>query len=171
MDKKIHKKVNVLETICVLVGIVCMSTSAMLRGSMIQGLSIYQTMLMIIGLVAEIVVVSVELMLFHLENKKMKFLTVAYYVMEVVTIMLMNARIPFSGLLVLTLFSIAKNIYRVQQVEVIYKPLGYYELCKKFGIKVKKPRKARSMATKKNAVPVKERKSRSAAKSGEPNYA
>ena len=83
--------------------------------------------------------------------------------------MFMNAFIPFSGLFVLIAFSIAKNVFRVTKVDEIYKLLGYYELCKKYGIKVKKPRKARTTAVKKATVPVKKTK-RSSAKE-EPTFA
>ncbi len=85
--------------------------------------------------------------------------------------MLVNTTIPFSGLLVVTTFSIVKNLFRVFKVDMIYKPLGYYELCKKFGIKVKKPRRARASATKKSTTPVKSPAKRKTTKSREPEYA
>ncbi len=72
------------------------------------------------------------------------------------------------GLFVLVLFSLAKNTYRIMNVDNIYKFLGYYELCKKFGIKVKKPRKVRAAVTRKKTTTVKSPK-RSAAE--EPTFA
>ncbi len=169
MDKKIHKNLNVIETCCVLVGIVCLLCAAMMHfGEAIS--SIYTNFLMIIGIIAEVVVVSIELMFLHLENIKYKIITCGYLILELIAIMIMNAIIPFSGLLILTGFSIMKNIYRISNVELIYKPLGYYELCKKFGIKVKRPRKKRATAIKKKVVPVRNTK-RSTSKTREPNYA
>jgi len=171
MDKKLHKTLNIVETICVLVGISCISFAAMLHfGEGIQGLNVYQTLLFVFGILSEIAVVSIELFFFHLETLPYKFITSAFYITELVVIMIMNMIIPFSGLLVLTTFSIIKNVYRVSHVSTMYPLLAYYELCKKFGIKVKRPRKARATAIKKNAVPVKRTK-RSTTKTREPNYA
>lgn len=169
MDKKIHKNLNVIESCCVLVGIICIICAAMLHfGENVS--SLFNSFLLLIGVIAEVAVVSIELMFLHLETIKYKFITIGYLIMELVCIMFMNATIPFAGLLVLTLFNILKNIYRIFNVELIYKPLGYYELCKKFGIKVKRPRKARATAVKKNVAPVRNTKRRTA-KTREPNYA
>lgn len=138
----------------------------------IRGFNIYNILLFVIGMIAEVGFVSIELILFHLENRTFKFLSVGYYIIELVLVMLVNATIPFSGLVVLTLFSIMKNIFRTLKVDVIYKPLGYYELCKKFGIKVKKPRKTRVSTNKKSTAGVKSTgKAKSSAKSREPEYA
>lgn len=172
MDQKIHKKLNVMETICVLLGISCLCLAAVLHYHMgIPGANIYQILLMVVGIIAEVLVVSTELMLFHLETLPYKFLTAGYYIAELVMIMLMNALVPFAGLLVLTIFSISKNVFRMMKVEVIYERLGWYELCKKFGIKVKKPRKARVTATKKKAPAKNKAKAKVGSKTREPNYA
>jgi len=173
MDKKIHKKINIMETVLVLVGISCMCLAAVLHfHEGIRGFNIYNILLFVIGLMAEVGFVSIELILFHLENRTFKFLSVGYYIMELVLVMLINATVPFSGLVVLTLFSIIKNMFRTLKADVIYKPLGYYELCKKFGIKVKKPRKARVSTNKKSTATVKSTgKTKSSAKSREPEYA
>ena len=170
MDKIIHKKLNIIEASCVLIGIACLLVSATLHfGETIKFYAFYQDVLGLIGILLEAVVVSIELMLFHLENKQYKFMTIGYYLLELVCIMFSNAAIPFMGLLVLTIFVIAKNIYRILNVEVIYKTLGYYELCKKFGIKVKKPRKARTTVTRKKTVTA--RTPKRAASQEEPTYA
>ena len=71
----------------------------------------------------------------------------------------------------LTTFSIVKNVFRLWKVDIIYRPLGYYELCKKYGIKVKKPRKARVSATKKKTTTVKSPAKRKTTKRREPEYA
>lgn len=153
-----------------LFGIVCLLVSATLHfNESIWGYKVIQDLIGLVGIIAELVVVSIELMLFHLENKQYKFFTVGYYIIELVCIMFLNAAVPFMGLLVLTIFSIGKNIYRVLNVDSIYKTLGYYELCKKFGIKVKKPRRARVTATKKKTVTAKRPKRATAQE--EPTYA
>ncbi len=169
MNKTIHNKVNIVETVCVLVGITCMFLAAMFRTG--EYMYIAKPILFTIGMLMEVVVVSIELILFHLETIPYKFASVGFYVLELVLTMLVNTTIPFSGLLVVTTFSIVKNLFRVFKVDMIYKPLGYYELCKKFGIKVKKPRKARASATKKSATPVKSPAKRKTTKSREPEYA
>ena len=169
MEQKLHKKINIVETVCVLVGITCLFLAAMFRTG--EYMYIAKPILGIIGIIMEIVVVSIELMLFHLETIPYKFASVGFYVLELVLTMLVNISIPFSGLLIVTTFSMIKNIFRVLKVEVIYKPLGYYELCKKFGIKVKKPRKARVTATKKSTKSVKSPAKRKSTKSAEPEYA
>ena len=56
-----------------------------------------------------------------------------------------------------------------EAVDKIYQFYGYYELCKKFGIKVKRPRKARVTVTKKMTTPVKKTKRSSTTE--EPTYA
>ena len=170
MDKIINKKLNIIEASCVLFGIVCLLVSATLHFSeSIWGYKVIQDLIGLVGMIAEAVVVSIELMLFHLENKQYKFMSVGYYIIELVCIMFANALVPFMGLLVLTVFSIGKNVYRVLNVDSIYRTLGYYELCKKFGIKVKKPRKARVTATRRKTVTAKSPKRTAAAK--EPTYA
>ncbi len=169
MNKAIHKKVNIVETVCVLVGITCMFLAAMFRTG--EYMYIAKPILFTIGIIMEVVVVSIELILFHLELIPYKFASVGFYVLELVLTMLVNTTIPFSGLLVVTTFSIVKNLFRIFKVDMIYKPLGYYELCKKFGIKVKKPRKARASATKKSTTPVKSPAKRKTTKSREPEYA
>ena len=169
MDKKIHKNLNVIECCCVLIGIICIICAAMIHFGETTS-TIYNTFLFIVGIIAEVIVVSIELFFLHLETIKYKLISIGYFIAELVAIMFMNAAIPFAGLLVLTLFSIMKNIYRVSNVELIYKRLGYYELCKKFGIKVNRPRKARTAAVKKSVTPVRSTK-RSTAKTREPNYA
>ena len=165
MDKKLHKNLNIIEISSVLVGILCIGCAAMLRYT---NTKIITGMLAIIGILAEVTVVSIELMLFHLENKQYKFITIGYFLLEVLLIMLVNIKFPFMGLFVLVLFSLAKNTYRIMNVDNIYKFLGYYELCKKFGIKVKKPRKVRAAVTRKKTTTVKSPK-RSAAE--EPTFA
>lgn len=122
-----------------------------------------------IGSIVELVVISIELLLFHLETKKYKLFTIVFYILDLLTLMFMNAHLPFSGLLVIMIFCIVKNAFRIIKVEEIYQPLGYYELCKKYGIKVKKPRKARVSASKKVTIPTKGKKKVSVQK--EPNYA
>ena len=169
MNKAIHKNVNIVETLCVLVGITCMFLAFLLRIG--EYMNIVKPILFTIGIMAEVVVVGVELILFHLETLPYKFAFVGFYVLELVLTMLVNTTIPFSGLIVLTTFSIMKNLFRIWKVDTIYKFYGYYELCKKFGIKVKKPRKARASATKKATTPVKAPAKRKAAKATEPNYA
>ena len=169
MDKNLHKKLNIIETSCVLAGITCMLSAAMMH--MGTRLSVLNVLFMMVAVLVEVTIVSIELILFHLEEVPYKALSIGYYVVELVATMLVNATIPFSGLIVLTTMSILKNVFRVLNVDKIYKRLGYYELCKKFGIKVKKPRKARVVATKKATTPVKNPAKRKQTKSTEPNYA
>lgn len=120
--------------------------AALHNGGDISGIKIYNSMLFFIGVIAEVAVVSIELLLFHLLEFKYKFLTVAYYIVELLLAVWVNIMIPFAGIVVLTTFSIIKNVFRVFAVERVYKFLGYYELCTKFGIEVKKPRRTRKKA-------------------------
>lgn len=166
MNKKIHKKVNIIETVCVLVCVLCMSVSAILHANKVF---MFNPALLIVSSIAEIFMIAIELMLFHLETIKYKFITIAFYVIELIMLMIVNMKVPFSGLIVLVTFSIAKNVFRIMKVEEIYQFLGYYELCKKFGIKVKRPRKARMSATKKVSTPVKNKKKASVKE--EPTFA
>ncbi|MBR3210955.1 MAG: hypothetical protein IKF71_03335 [Bacilli bacterium] len=166
MDKKIHKKLNMIETVCVIMCVICMSVAAIVHP---YQLALLKTLFLVIVSIAEILVISIELLLFYLETKKYKFITIAFYLIELLSLMLFNMNIPFSGLFVLTSFSILKNVFRVIKVEEIYPLLAYYELCKKYGIKVKKPRKPRASVAKKTAVPVKNKKKRSVKE--EPTFA
>ena len=146
---------NIVETACVLLGISCMLFALMLHnGESFQGINICNTLLQVFGMIFAAVVVSIELMLFHLQYIKFKFFTFVYYIVELLSIIWINSVIPFSGLIVITTFSILKNISRVFLVENIYLPLGYYELCKKFGIKVKKPVVRKKKATAKKSISV-----------------
>ena len=142
-----------------------MALATMLR---VHTLSIKPLFVMVASIL-EIVVISIELFFFHLETTKYKFFTVGFYVLDLLLLMFMNAHIPFSGLFVIAAFCILKGVFRILKVEEIYQFLGYYELCKKFGIKVKKPRKARVSASKKVTVPTKSRKKTSVKE--EPNFA
>lgn len=135
---------NIVESVCVLVGITCMIVAAALHyGEITSGIKIYNTIIFSIGILAEVGIVAIELLLFHLLEFKYKFFEVAYYIVELLLAVWINTIVPFGGIVVLTTFSIVKNVYRVFAVEKIYKFLGFYEICTKFGIKVKKPRRAR----------------------------
>lgn len=137
---------NIVESILVLVGITCMIIAAMLHHSEVtSALKIYNTILFVVGIVSEVGVVAIELLLFHLLEFKYKFFEAVYYIVEFILAVWVNVMIPFAGIVVLTGFSILKNIYRVLAVEKIYKFLGLYEFCKKFGIKIKKPRRSRKV--------------------------
>ena len=143
-----------------------MMTAALIQ---VHHIAILKSIFVLIGSLIELAVITIEFMLFYLETFRYRFITIAFFVVEVLVLMFMNAHIPFSGLLVLTAFSIMKNVFRVMKVDEIYRTLGYYELCKRYGIKVKKPRKARTTAVKKAVTPVKKTK-RSTAKE-EPTFA
>ena len=169
MDKKIHKKVILTEAICLFVGILCMFIGVLLHHSeSMSGIATYRRLLSIFGIVCEFIIVSIELFLFYLEEKKYKLFTVGYYVLELLCVMLFNFLVPFLGIFILISFNALKNIYRYFNVEYVYKRLGYYELCKKFGIKVKRPRRARATAVKKS-TPVK--KTKRSTRAEEPTYA
>ena len=159
MNKKVNEILNVVETICVLIVVSCMTFAIVLHyAENFSFLPFCMGGLQILGVLSTVIVVSIELFLFYLEVRKFRFFTVGYYVLELVTTMFVNSKFPFSGLVVLTSFSILKNVFRILQVEKIYQLRAFYEVCKKFGIKVKRPVVRRRKAV--SAVSVSEKNSK-----------
>ena len=121
--------------------------AALHHGEGIVHVNVYNTILFFIGIAAEITVVSIELFLYNLLEFKYKFFETFYYIIELLLAVWINSMIPFAGIIVLTTFSIMKNVFRIMAVEKIYKFAGFYELCMKFGIKTEKPKRKRKAVT------------------------
>ena len=149
MNKKINKRLNIIESVSLLVGIVCMLIGATLHhSSNISGIEIYNTLLFFVGVFAEIVVVSIELFLYYLMEFKYKFFETFYYILELVLSVWINSFAPFAVIIVLTVLHTIKNVFRILAVEKVYRFAGFYDVCMKFGIKTEKPKRKRKAASK-----------------------
>ena len=132
MNKVISKKLNTYEVVAVLYGILCIYAL-----SLIQSVY-YKELLVYVAIISEVLIVSIELFLFYLANLKNKFYTVGYYLIELFIIIYMNIKVPFIGLLFLLLFSLLKGFYRITNFDSIYVTNRLYNVCKKYGIKIKR---------------------------------
>lgn len=137
MNKKVNLILNITEMIGVLLGVGCIALTFLLRNSL--SFPTYRVGFETIGMISLVFVVSIELILFYLENKKYKFFSFLFYSFSFLFSIWMNSTILYSGLGIFMILCIIKNICRILFLDVIYRPLGYYELCRKFGIKVKRP--------------------------------
>ena len=163
MNKKLNLWLNISESILVglllIIGSIFYLTEA--------HFNLFGNILTIIGsmlLVAS--VVSIELFLLYLSSNKYKLILLGYYLLAAILVMVSNAIIPFFGIILLLVFSIGKNIYRIKNIDTIYVKEQLYDLCDMFNIKIKKERKKRTAisktkktvkttATKKRTVPAK----------------
>ena len=92
----------------------------------------------------ELVVVSIEVLLFFIYKTIYKFLYILYFIMEVVITLLINARFPFYGMVVIVGFSFLKAILRICFVKTIYIPKEFDYYLKIFHISTKKKKKKNS---------------------------
>ena len=76
--------------------------------------------------------VSIELFLFMLLTKKVKFIVVIYSLIEMITSILINSKIVFSAFIIFTVFYMIKSILRMIFAKKIYEPKKYEHYRKMF---------------------------------------
>ena len=85
-----------------------------------------------LGWISCFVYVSIELFLFMILTKKMKFIAIIYSLIEVTTSILINSKIVFSAFIIFTAFYMIKGILRMIFAKKIYEPKKYEHYRKMF---------------------------------------
>ena len=107
------------------------------------------------GAIFGLLFIAIELFLFILMNNKSKIIYSLYLIIDLIAVIYINSKFPFSALTVLIVFSIIKDLERVLLVEKIYIPKEFDYYCKMYGIKIKdfkKKRKTVSRVSKKKEI-------------------
>ncbi len=145
MNKKMHINLQIISFISILILILC-AISAFSIASL-QDVSYLKTIIFFFGIVFNVLLVSSELFLFSLLKLKYRLISIGYWIIELIFLVWINSKIPFSGLFILVLFHMIKSGYMIYSFNTIYLFDRFYEYCKIFHIKVKKPRKVSSKKT------------------------
>lgn len=136
MTQKFTKALNIYEIISIVLVI-----GGLLLLAMTHKVDFYyynKELITIMLVLCELIIVSIELFLFYLANIKNKLFTIGFYLIELVFIVLVNIKVPFLGLLFLLIFCAVKNTYRILYVDSICVPNRLYNVCKKYGINIKR---------------------------------
>ena len=117
--------------------------------------NMFHSIMIIIGcMILVAMIISIEVFLLYLCDKKYKLITIGYYLGEAILLLILNSIIPFYSVMIILCLNMFKNVYRIQKLETIYDKEILYELCDWFNIKIKKTRKKRTatVTKKKNTV-------------------
>lgn len=137
MNKKLSKVLNITEIVLVLLII---SSMLILSNISFEGLNtelyVLRRILLYTSILSEIIIISIELLLFMVYKKNVKYMYIAYTIGELALAVLVNLYIPFSGLLVVGLFSITKGLLRLNYITKIYNKRLFNKYCKLFNIKL-----------------------------------
>ena len=134
MNKKLNKVLNITEVLLVL--LIITSMLVLSKISFDTNLYVLRKVLLYTSILSEIIIVGIELLLFMVYKKNIKYIYVAYIIGELALAVLINLYIPFSGLLVFGLFSITKGILRLVNITKIYNKRLFNKYCKLFNIKL-----------------------------------
>lgn len=137
MNKKLNTILNVTEIISILV--IAISMIILARVSILglnNDLIVLRKGLLITSIIAEILIISIELLLFIVYKKNVKYIYIAYIIGEFALAILVNMYIPFSGLIVIGALSFIKCIIRLNNIVKIYNKKYFNRYCKLFNIKL-----------------------------------
>lgn len=134
MNKKLNKVLNVTEAIAVL--LIISSMLILSKIGLNTDLYVLRKIMLYTSILLEVIIITIELLLFMVYKKNIKYLYIAYLIGELALAVLINIYIPFSGLLVVGLFSITKSILRLKYIAKIYNKRLFNKYCKLFNIKL-----------------------------------
>ncbi len=150
MNKRMNVILNTIEFIAVILISSIMYACYKLSYTEFNNYLIINKTIVTLIVIMEIIIVGIELLLFIFYNKNQKYIYIGYTIIEFVLTALINIYIPFSGLIVLVLFSLIKNVCRQRMITTIYNKKYFNRYCKLFNLKLKTvtvPRKKKKKAT------------------------
>ena len=120
MNKRMNVILNTIEFIAVILISSIMYACYKLSYTEFNNYLIINKTIVTLIVIMEIIIVGIELLLFIFYNKNQKYIYIGYTIIEFVLTALINIYIPFSGLIVLVLFSLIKNVCRQRMITTIY---------------------------------------------------
>ena len=140
MNKRLNKILNIIELLTLVVSCIIITISSLLH---LYGISIniLNYLNITLGLISEIVIISIELMLFILLKRKYKMYYLTYLFIDLVLFIILTKLIPFGGIISILPFCTVKAVYRILNVKVIYEKKYINRYCKLFNIKLSKETK------------------------------
>lgn len=137
MNKKLNSILNIIEIISIFV--IAISMIALAKIS-IEGLNvdlaILKKGLFVACIISEILIIGIELLLFIVYKKNIKYMYIAYMIGEIALAVLVNMYIPFAGLIVIGVLELVKCIIRYTNIVKIYNKRVFNKYCKLFNIKL-----------------------------------
>lgn len=147
MNYKLNKILNIVEITLVFLVIISLFILANISLSGLKSqYQVLRNMLLIISMISEVGIISIELILFIVLKRNIKFIYIAYIIGEFLLAILINVYFSFSGLLVIGIFSLVKTILRLKYISKIYNRTYFRRYCKLFNIKLStaKPKKRKT---------------------------
>lgn len=158
MNKILNRRLNIIELVALAISCVCVSISLNIS---INGISqdILKYLLLTIGLILEIIIISIELALFIVLNKKNRYYYLGYLLINLILFIGLTKLIPFGGIISILPLSALKFIYRTLYVKEIYDEKTFKRYCRMFNIKLPKQKKTKVVkTTKKKTIQKKQTK-------------
>lgn len=137
MNKKLNSILNTIEIISIFVIAISMIVLAKIS---IEGLNvdlnILRKGLFSACVISEILIIVVELLLFIVYKKNIKYMYITYMIGEIALAILVNMYFPFAGLIVIGVLELVKCIIRFTNIVKIYNKRTFNKYCKLFNIKL-----------------------------------
>ncbi len=137
MNKRANLYLNIYGSITFLLSILGIGYSLTLKELSYEVPSIFHISIMIIGVIAGLIYISIELFLFLLLKKTVKGIEIIFTLVSLLIAIFINSMIPFSGYLIIILLGLGLDISRVLLVDSIYIPKEFNRYCKMFNISIK----------------------------------
>ena len=137
MNKKLNIVLNITEILSILLIAISMIVLAKISISGLNSdLLVLRKVLLILSILAEIIAITSEALLFIVYKKNIKYIYIAYMIGEISLAVLVNIYISFSGLLVVGILELAKCIVRLTNIVKLYDKKLFNRYCKLFNIKL-----------------------------------
>lgn len=149
MNKKLNKTLNIIELILLIVICTIITVSSVLHLNNIS-LSIINYVSIIIGLLSEITIISIELFLFIILKKKYKMYYLTYLFIDLLLFILATKLIPFGGIISILPLCTIKSVFRISNVKVIYEKKYINRYFKMFNITL--PKETKKKVAKRSSV-------------------
>ena len=142
MNKKANLYLNIIELLSMIISLILLNNY----------LTNNNPLVLVLSILFLILFVSCELFLFILLDNKVKVFYIFYIVTSIIISTVINSKIPFSAIQVITIFSALKSALRLVLVDKIYIPKEFDYYSKMFGIKIKDFKKRKSVIIKNKTV-------------------
>lgn len=138
MNKRLNISLNIIEFFSILIiSILLFEIANITLSGLKEQLLIPVKAMFYITVILELFAITSEMILFIIYNKNIKFIYSIYTVIEVLITILLNIKIPFSGLIIIILFSLVKGVLRILFQYEIYDSKLFKKYCKLFNLKLK----------------------------------
>lgn len=165
-NNKINQSINIIESTALLLLI----TIILFRASNLFVMpTIVYAIVKLITLLLIATIITIELFCFLIESKRFRMITIGYYMISFSLLLLLNLALPLFSILSLLGCNIAKNIFRIKNISLIYSYDNFAAICKIYNIKTRKPYKRKS--TKKATTVAIKSKTKTSTKKTSKSYA